>query len=615
MNARSRSSIIAAFLALLIALPGARAAGNPPAPAPQESSVWAMYNKDYDGRRYSSLRELNADSARYLREVCRVQVQPLGALQAGPVLVDGKIFVTAENRTMAIDARDCRVHWTNDYVPEQPQAVTTNRGVAVADGRLFRGTGDARLVALDAATGKMIWKDVVGNPDTGECISGAPLAWNGLVIVGIAGSDLGVRGRIMAFDAATGREVWRFNTIPRGNEPGAETWKIPEGVKHGGGGGGTWSSFALDPATAELFVPVGNPEPAYAPSFRVGDNLFTNSMLVLDARTGQVRWWYQLSPNDGRDLDLAAAPLLYHDTAGRSVVAFAGKNGYLHAVDRDTHQLLFRTPITTIENEGKTPTPEGVHFCPGIVGGTEWNGPAVDPVNKLIFGGAIDWCSTIKTEVPKYRVADVNWGGSWTFDDHKTGWITAVDQDTGAIRWRLETGGPFMAAMTPTAGGVLLTGTSAGQFLVIDSATGKIIRSIDVGGGLAGGVITYRADGQQYVALDTGNLARAVTLGSVGSPTMVILKLDLPASATPRGDLDNGKSLYAAVCATCHGAGGRGVPGHPLDEVHLHLDFMQIVGRIKAPKAPMPKLYPGQLRDQDVLDLAAYLQSGLSQGQ
>jgi alcohol dehydrogenase (cytochrome c) len=575
------------------------------------STDWPMFNKDYNGRRFSTLADLNPTNARSLNEVCRVQIKPLGALQAGPVVIDGTIYLSAENRTMAIGAQDCAVRWTSDYRPEQPQSVSTNRGVAVANGKLYRGTGDARLLALDAATGRTIWKDVVGNPDTGECISGAPIVWNGLVIVGIAGSDLGVRGRIMAFDAETGREVWRFNTIPKDNEPGAETWKIPAGIRHGGGGGGTWSSFALDPATAELFVPVGNPEPAYAPAYRPGDNLYTNSMLVLDARTGALRWWYQLSPNDGRDLDLAAAPMLYYDSAGRSVVAFAGKNGYLHAVDRQTHQLLFRTAVTTIENEGKLPTAEGVHFCPGIVGGTEWNGPALDPERKLIFVGAVDWCSTIKTEPPNYHVADVNWGGSWVSDAHQSGWITAIDQDTGAVKWRFETGSPFMAALTPTAGGVLLTGTASGDFLVIDSATGAVLRTIKAGGGLAGGVVTYQIGGRQFVAFDTGNLARASMLGSVGSPTLVILRLDA-ALAAAQGNAANGKALYAAVCATCHGAGGRGVPGHSLDDVQGRLDFAHIVAKIKAPVAPMPKLYPGQLGETDVTDLARYLQAGMA---
>jgi alcohol dehydrogenase (cytochrome c) len=229
---------------------------------------WPMYNNGYNGQRYSELRDLTPETVLNLQEVCKFPVAALGAFEAAPVMVDGTLYITAGPRTAAIDARNCALRWMNDYNPAQREAVRTNRGVAVMNGKVFRGTGDARLIALDSTTGRAIWKDVVGDPTRGEAISGAPLTWNGLVIVGLAGGDFGIRGRITAFDGETGREIWRFNTIPKDDEAGAKTWRVREGSGLGGGGGGTWSSFALDPSTAELFVPVGNPEPAGLSAWR-----------------------------------------------------------------------------------------------------------------------------------------------------------------------------------------------------------------------------------------------------------------------------------------------------------------------------------------------------------
>jgi len=342
---------------------GARAAQAPPPDATPVGAEWPMYNKDYHGQRWSELKAVTPETVGYLEEACRIEVLPTGSFEAGPVVVDGAIYVTAGRRTLALDARDCRVLWTHDYRPDQREPVPTNRGVAVANGRVFRGTGDARVLALDAATGRVVWKSTVGDPLRGETVSGVPMAWNGLVFVGLAGGALGIRGRITALEAESGREVWRFQTTPEGEEPGAATWKWPKDLVHGGGGGGSWTSFALDPSTRELFVPVGSPGPVFANSVRRGDNLYTNSLVVLDALTGKLLWWYQLAPNDGRDYDLAAAPILYHDDQQRSVVAFAGKNGYAYALDRATHELLFRTAVTTIANEKESPTPAGVRWA------------------------------------------------------------------------------------------------------------------------------------------------------------------------------------------------------------------------------------------------------------
>jgi alcohol dehydrogenase (cytochrome c) len=403
-----------------------------------------------------------------------------------------------------------------------------NRGVAYLDGRLFRGTPDGRLLALDAMTGAVVWEDSVGDSGVGEFISSAPIAWNGMVYVGLAGSDWGIRGRMMAFDAATGKERWHFYTIPMGSEPGAETWKIPETARHGGGA--QWTSYALDTTSHELFVPVANPSPDFAPQSRPGDNLYTNSMIVLDAGTGQLRWHYQLTPADGFDYDLGAAPMLY-DTDGGARVALGSKDGHVYAIDRASRELVFKTPVTTIINADSAPTVTGILACPGSLGGVEWNGPAYHPKLKTIYVGAVDWCATFvtTTSTPTFKPGEGHVGTSYAppAGATATGWLTAIDAQSGAKKWQFHAPQPIVAGVTPTAGGVVFTGDLAGTFYAFDAASGKVLLRHETAGAIAGGIVTYMVGGRQYVALTSGNISRT-TFQTGGSPTLIIMALGAP---------------------------------------------------------------------------------------
>jgi len=324
---------------------------------------WAMYNMSYDGVRSSPLTEINVGNVQNLRQLCRVKLGEGGTLHASPVVVGDTLFITTAHSTAALDATTCKLIWRFVDPPSKADVWAVNRGVAYLDGRVFRGTPDGRLLALRSDSGHVLWNVKVGDPAVGEFLSSAPIAWRGTVFIGLAGSDWGVRGRVMAFDAATGAEKWRFWTVPMGDERGAETWHIPRTAARGGGG--MWSSYALDTVAHELFVPVGNPAPDWAPESRPGDNLFTDAVVVLDAESGALKWWYKLTPNDGFDYDLGAAPLLYTTGTGSPRVLLASKDGNIYAVDRRTHALAFKTPVTTISSTGPRPTPAGVHACPG----------------------------------------------------------------------------------------------------------------------------------------------------------------------------------------------------------------------------------------------------------
>jgi alcohol dehydrogenase (cytochrome c) len=588
------------------------------------AAEWPTYNNRYDGQRFSTLTAIDSRNVKDLAPICSARIAEAGAFQAGPLVIDGVLYVTGVTTTVALDGRTCAERWRANYAPEGPISVPVNRGAAFLDGRIFRGTVDGWLTALDAATGHVLWKVAVSDTAKAESLTSAPIAWHGLVFIGTSGGDMGIRGRMIAFDATTGHEVWRFNTIPSGREAGADSW--PNSDTASKGGGGMWSSYTLDTSTGELFVPVGNPSPALNAASRPGKNLYTNSLVVLDAKSGALKWYYQLKSPDSVDHDLGAAPLLYSNTRGRRVVAMAGKDGYAYGVDRDTHGLLFRTPVTTIKNEGRVPTPEGIMVCPGLSGGTKWNGPAFDPARKSIFVSATDWCNLVKSAPPVYAAGKPYWGGSFEFDKtpgSATGWITALDSDSGKVRWRYHTASVTGAAVTPTAGGVLFTGDAKGNFLALDSATGKALLETPMNGALAGGIVTYAIDGRQYVAVTSGNISRS-TNELAGPPTVTIMAVTdaahpavsqavitpAPAmeAALKPGDVAHGKALYLQSCISCHGADGTAMAGFSLKNIGKRVDEAGLSAWIKTPKPPMPKLFPSPYGAQDVADIAAYVE-------
>ena len=608
-----------------------------PAAEGKGNTGWAMYNMGYDGVRSSPLTQITVKNVATLRPVCRVKLGEEGTLQAGPVAVGETLFVTTAHSTAALNATTCRPIWRFVDPPTKLDVNPVNRGVAYLDGRVFRGTPDARLVALSSDSGQVLWNIKVGDPSLGAFTSSAPIAWHGMVYIGLAGGDWGIRGRVMAFDAETGKEKWRFWTIPMGKERGAETWHIPETAQHGGGA--MWTSYTLDTTTGELFVPTGNPAPDFNPTSRPGDNLFTNSVVVLDAMSGALRWWYQVSPNDGFDYDLGAAPVLYKGRSGDSRVLLASKDGNIYALDRRSHQLKFKTPITTISKEAPLPTAAGVHACPGPLGGVEWNGPAFDASTHTFFVGAVDWCAIFSLGPPEYTKGSLYWATNVVpvSTDTARGWLTAVDAEDGRVRWKFRAPAPIVAGVTHTAGGLLFTGDLHGNFYAFDAATGRVAYETNLGGAIAGGVMTYAVDGRQYVAAPAGNISRG-TFGVLGSPTLIVMALSGAAESTARdsaavptivlpdvaaADLRNvgadGKLVAGAaaagstsagekvfrLCAACHGMHGEGGAGANLQTSKR--DLAGIIAYIKSPTGAMPKLYPAPLSDADVSAVAAYV--------
>jgi alcohol dehydrogenase (cytochrome c) len=491
-----------------------------------------MYNQTYDGQRYSSLQQITTKNVASLRVLCKQPLDEMGEFEDGMSVIGDTMYVVTAHYTYALNAATCDKRWTSHYVsPVEEVSGRAARGVAVVDGLVIRGTNDAHLIAVDQNTGKLVWDNAVGSFSHGEFLSAAPVAWNHRVFVGMAGADWGANGRIMAFDAKTGKKVWEFHTIPTGNETGADTWK--NAASAAVGGGSTWSTISLDPATGELFVPIGNPAPDFDGPYRPGANLFTDSVVVLNANDGKLVWWYQLIPHDTHDYDQASAPVLLTLPDGRALVAAANKDGYLYIVDRSSHKLVWKVPTTTIKNQQVPLIPnKGVHVCPGPLGGTQWNGPAYDQLHHVLIVGSIDWCAIETAKPAKHYKASPAYIFAGTFDwdpiAKETGWITAVDPASGRVVWHRHLSAPIVAGITPTAGGITFTADLAGHFLALDSASGRVLKTIATNGAIAGGVVTYAINGKQYVAFTSGNISRvgvARGLKTPGRPTIVITGL------------------------------------------------------------------------------------------
>ena len=491
-------------------------------PSAADDDDWRSYNHRLSGIRYSTLTQINSGNVDQLRELCRARLVDAGSLSTGPLMVDGVLYVTMNNLTVALDPTDCRIRWKSEYAPDEPEVLPNNRGVAYLSGTLFRGTGDGRVIAADAANGRELWRTKIGDPSMGEFVSAAPVAWDGIVFAGLSGGELGVRGRMMALDAVSGAKLWTFDLIPGPGQYGSNTWA---GNSWQHGGGATWSSYALDETTGELFVSVDNPAPAFNRMPRAGDNLYTDSLVALDARTGRRLWHIQLRKHDTRDYGVSA-PAVLMTVNGRSLIAQGSKDGYLYIIDRQTHHLVHRTPVTTVAPGEADPTPRGIRVCPGISGGFLYNSPSFDPHNDRLISGSVDWCSTLHRDSspPRYQPGREFSGGRQEHTGLASGWVTSVSAVTGNVVWRFHTDAPVFAAGTTTAGGVSFTGDHAGRLYALRTDDGALLWSHETGGSIAGGIITYQIGKRQYLAVTSGT-ATLSPPAAAGPPSIIILGL------------------------------------------------------------------------------------------
>ena len=502
--------------------PDRDAASGAQAPA-AAAGDWPTYNRTLAGDRFSPLTEINRDNVAGLQAICAYTLPEVSSLQTGPLVIAGDLYFTTETGSYAIDAATCAEKWRVEHVLARRSPLGVNRGFAYLDRRLFRGTTDGRVFALDAADGHTIWEQTIEDDAPGVSIPMAPIAANGLVFIGHAGGDqTGVTGHAYAFDAADGHLVWRFDVVPD-DEAVLATW--PNRDRYPITGGAFWTSFTLDSERNVLYVPAGNPAPDFDVEARGGDNLYTNSVIALDAATGRILGYNQIVKRDNHDWDVNSPPALATTRAGRAIVASANKDGLLSVLDRTQLAsgstttpdlaarlpIVFQSPTTTRENaDVPLSRTEPVRFCPGIQGGNEWNGAAFHPALNLLYTGAVDWCATVQLQQePAVPSLGAIWFGSAPGDvqgprEEARGWLTAFDADSGAMRWQFAASSPVVAAVTPTAGGLLFSAELSGQLRAFDADTGDVLWELDTDQAIGGGIVSYSAGGRQRIAVATG---------------------------------------------------------------------------------------------------------------
>ncbi|QXQ07376.1 PQQ-binding-like beta-propeller repeat protein [Sphingosinicellaceae bacterium] len=477
---------------------------------------WSGFANTHDSQRRSELKEINRDNVSRLKVSASYDLRETSNFAPAPVVIDGVMYISANRSTMAIDAATGALKWKHVYnefkVSPPPDAINNNRGVAYADGRIFRGVGNGYLYAHDATTGRQLWRAKAASQKAGESLPAAPQVWKGTVYTTLAGGDIaGVRGRMMAFDATTGKRKWTFELAPL-TGPGSETWPKPT-ARAPRTGGGSYSSSTLDEERALLYVPVGNAAPDFDLASRPGLNLYTNSIVILDAGTGKLSRYYQITPGDYHDWDVVAPPALITTRDGVRMMSVGAKDGHLYGIDLDTGRTSYRTEITKLLNVEAPIRAAGTRFCPGIRGGVQWNGPAFDPSSNTLFIGTADVCTTVKlgNPPPPAKLGHTfsgEPGGSFfgAFDPpgEDSGWLNAIDADSGRTKWRYHAEAPIIAGVISTGGGLVFTADLKGNVMAFDALDGRMLWKDATRQPVGGGVVTYAVNGRQYIAVAAG---------------------------------------------------------------------------------------------------------------
>ncbi|HKU61022.1 MAG TPA: PQQ-binding-like beta-propeller repeat protein [Gemmatimonadales bacterium] len=500
-------------------------------------SDWSTYGGSDWNQRWSTLARITTANVSRLvpRMIFQTGTSKLGSLETTPIVVDGKMYVTTpySEAVIAYDLRSSRELWR-----QEPKIGTTitccgpvNRGVAVGGGTVFVGTLDARLLAFDATTGKPKWDVEVADPSFGYSITMAPLIVGDNVIVGVSGGEYGIRGHLTAYAMATGKQVWRWYSIPApGEDPVATngwwgTWAThaedadlhrdiarekADSAKYADawktGGGGVWTTPAYDKASNTIFATVGNPSPDLDGSVRPGDNLFTDAIVAIDATTGKTKWYYQTVPHDVWDLD-ATSPSVVTELGGRKVVVHAGKTGWLYVLDAATGKLVRKSQnFVPHENMFALPTEKGTRMLPGANGGSEWSPISVNPKLGYAFVAALHQPMNYITHTAPWEKGRLWLGSAFVAipGEEQYGLFSAIDLETGKIAWQNKVPQPLMGGSLSTAGGLSFTGEGNGNFNAYDSRTGKLLWQFNAGAGCNGTPMSFALDGEQFVAQACG---------------------------------------------------------------------------------------------------------------
>jgi alcohol dehydrogenase (cytochrome c) len=494
---------------------------------------WLMFGGNYSGQRNSPLTQITPENVGRLQPQWVFQTETLGRFETTSLLLDNVLYVTgATNHAWALDARTGKQIWR--YRRELPANLTAccglvNKGFGALGDKLFMTTLDAHLLAFDMRTGKILWDVTMEDYKAGYAATIAPLVVKDKVIAGVAGGEFGCRCFLDAYDAQTGKRVWRFYTVPAPGEPGGDSWS---GDSWKLGGASIWTTGTYDPQTNLIFYGTGNPGPDFYGEDRKGDNLYSDSVLALDADTGKLRWHYQFTPHDVHDWDSTQVPVLADLPIGgstRPVVMTANRNGLFYTLDRTTGKPLVAKPFVNVTwttgigadgrpvlRPGQVPDEKGSTTCPDITGGTNFNPPAYDPALRLFFVNAREVCATFFGWPQDYKPGQVYTAGSQAKapgQDKPFGVIRAIDPVTGDRKWEFRYANPTLAGLLSTASGLVFSGDDGGNVIALDARTGKLLWGFQMGSALWGtGPTTYVVDGRQYLLVPTGSALMAFAL-------------------------------------------------------------------------------------------------------
>jgi alcohol dehydrogenase (cytochrome c) len=552
--------------ALLLNVAATMAADPPPVTAArlvagntklEAAADWLSYGGSYANWRYSPLTDISRDNVGKLAPAWMFQAGVQGQVAGSPVVADGMLFFTAaHNNLYGLDAVSGEVKW--HYEHQMPSDLRlccgpANRGVAIAGNKIFMATLDARLIAFERSTGKVLWNIQMADYKLGFSATSAPLVVKDKVIVGNGGGEFATRGFVAAYDLETGKERWRRYTVPQAGEKNVESWA---GDSWKGGGAPAWMTGAYDAASNMLYWSTGNPAPLFNGDARKGDNLYSDSVIALDADSGELRWHFQATPHDTWDYDATNGVVLIDvEQNGKQVRALAqpNRNGYLYLLDAASGKFLRGTQY--IENlnwsrgldaNGRpdidpkfVPTTEGLKemVCPGPIGGNNGSTTyAYSPVTRLMYVPVIESCMSLAKEGSEMKPGDPSFGGSLG-DSYATlgkayGHLTAIDPASGKIKWRYRDKYPMVGGALATAGGVIFTGNQEGYALALDQDSGKVLWKFQTGSGIRSQPITYRINGRQYVAIGSGTGGLAVSV--VGQPQEITLGSALVVFALPK---------------------------------------------------------------------------------
>ena len=497
-------------------------------------SQWPTFSGDYTGRRHSPLTQITPENAHRLTAQWTFQTGTVTrgrGFETTPLVWDGVLYVTGSNNyAWALDARTGRPFW--QYRRELPDDLTygrsapVNRGFGMLGDLLFMVTLDAHVLALDRATGTVQWEAELADYHVGYAATMAPLVVGDKVIVGISGGEYATKGFIDAYDPETGERHWRFYTIPGPDQPGGDTWPFT-GVRERGGGG-TWMTGSYDPELNLIYWGTGNPNPDYYGDDRLGDNLYTTSLVAIDADTGILQWHYQFTPHDINDWDSNHVPVqadIMWEGRPRKVVMVANRNGFFYVLDRVTGELLLGKPFTdtTWAREiGPDGRPivlnDGSDGClPDYWGGTNFMPPSFDPARGLFFVTARETCATFIPQKPEFEPGRASSGGTvWVDRDQAYGALRAIDVRTGERRWEFRYPTPTLAGVLSTAAGVVFAGDNEGNFMAFEAETGENLWHYPPGSSIWGAAaMTHMLDGRQHVLIPSGTTLTSFALPDV----------------------------------------------------------------------------------------------------